>query len=185
MWALLAPILSQIFGTNGPVGQFLKMKSDAQAAEQNYKIAQLNAQTKQVENDYNLVQVRLNSTTQEFKQQTFWFICVPVVLTMCPWTSDFAIKMWANFALIPDWFRILFTAVYSSIWGLPLAKDYLAPMFQGVADYRLQVKQAKYNRKAVFDVLRQLFPKGMNQDQVNLVDRALDAGEVDEINNAK
>ena len=125
MWAMIIPLISSILGENGPVGQYFKSKAAQVQADQEFKLATLNAQTKQIEVEGQQILDRLNSTSQDFKQSTFWFIAVPVIITMCPWTSSFAVVMWGNFGLIPEWFQILFVSIYSSIWGLPIAKEYL------------------------------------------------------------
>lgn len=183
MWQLLIPVLSSLLGEKGPLGQYFKIKADTIAAENNYKLEILKAQTEQAKAEVQQVADRLNSTSQEFKQSTFWFICVPVLITM--FAPQFATTMWGNFTLIPEWFQILFVSVYSSIWGLPIAKEYLGGMFKSLGnaldarrEYKLE--KARINRKAVFDTLKKIFPKGMSQSQVNVIDSALDAGEKEE-----
>ena len=180
---MLIPLISGLLGEKGPLGQYFKIKSDKVAAEETYRLRTLEAQTRQIETEAKQVEDRLNSTSQDFKQYTFWFIAVPVVITMCPWTSLFAVTMWANFALIPEWFQILFVSVYSSIWGLPIAKEYLGGMFKSLggameARREFKLEKARINRKVFMDNIKEgLFPKGMNQAQVDLFDKALDAGE--------
>lgn len=181
MWlTLLAPILSQIFGENGPIGQYLKTKADQAKAAEEYKLATLNAAIEQAKTDAKQVSDRLNSTSQYFKQSTFWFIALPVVITM--FFPNFAATMWHNFTLVPEWFQILFVSVYSSIWGLPIAKEYLGGMFKSLGnaldarrEYKLE--KARINRDAVFTSLRKLFPRGFSQSQVDEINHALDAGE--------
>lgn len=97
---------------------------------------------------------------------------------------NYATTMWHNFEAIPDWFRMLFAAVYGVIWGLPVAKDYIGAMFSAAGtalndrrEYKLE--KARINRQAVFNTLKQsgILPKVISQQQVDLVDKALDAGE--------
>ena len=178
MWSLLIPVLSQIFGESGPLGQYFKIKADTISAENNYKLEVLKAQTEQVKSEVQQVSDRLRSTSQDFKQLTFWFICVPVVITICPLTSGFAVIMWHNFTLIPEWFQILFVSIYSSIWGLPIAKEYLGGMFKALGNGLEARREYKLNRAAIFaQVKSKWFPKGMNQQQVNDLDKAIDSGE--------
>lgn len=184
MWALLIPLLSQVFGEKGPIGQYLKIKSDKVKAEENYKLELLKVQTEQLKAETQQVSDRLNATSQDFKQLTFWFLCVPVLITLCPWTSGFAVTMWANFKLIPEWFQILFVSVYSSIWGLPIAKEYLGGMFKSLGnavsahrEYKLD-KIKEYNNAAFYQVLRdEIFKQGISQEQVNVFEKALKARE--------
>ncbi len=182
MWALLVPLISQLLGENGPLGQYFKIKADTITAENNYKLEVLKAQTEQAKAEVQQISDRLNSTSQEFKQLTFWFICAPVLLTMfCP---NFAVTMWHNFTLIPEWFQILFVSVYSSIWGLPIAKEYLGGMFKSLGnaiDTRREFKleKARINREAVFASLRSnpQFKRGIDQATVNMIDTAINEGE--------
>lgn len=181
MWNLIIPLISSVLGENGPLGKYFKLKADTVAAEQTYRLEVLKAQTEQAKTESQQISDRLNSTTQTFKQSTFWFIAVPVVITMCPWSSAFAVTMWANFQLIPEWFQILFVSVYSSIWGLPIAKEYLGGMFKSLGgamearrEYKLE--KARINREAVFASIRKSVG-GVDQRMVDMIDDALDAGE--------
>lgn len=181
MWAAIIPLISSLLGENGPIGKYFKLKADTIAAEQTYRLEVLKAQTEQAKTEAQQVSDRLNSTTQNFKQTTFWFIAVPVIITMCPWTSTFAVTMWANFKLIPEWFQILFVSVYSSIWGLPIAKEYLGGMFKSLGtaiearrEYKLE--RARINREAVFASIRKSIG-GIDQKTVDMIDTALDEGE--------
>lgn len=181
MWAMLIPLIAGFLGEKGPLGRYFKLKADTVAAEQTYRLEVLKAQTEQAQTEAQQISDRLNSTTQNFKQSTFWFIAVPVVITMCPWSSSFAVTMWANFQLIPEWFQILFVSVYSSIWGLPIAKEYLGGMFKSLGgamearrEYKLE--KARINREAVFASIRKSIG-GIDQKTVDIIDDALDEGE--------
>lgn len=180
---MIIPLISGLLGENGPLGQYFKSKAAQVQAEQQLRLEILKSQTEAAKAEVQQVADRLGSTSQEFKQYTFWFIAVPVVITMCPWTSLFAVTMWHNFTLIPEWFQILFVSVYSSIWGLPIAKEYLGGMFRSLSAARessreYKLEKARINREAAYAVLRsKLFPKGMSQDQVNVFEQVFDAGE--------
>lgn len=178
MWAAIIPLISSLLGEKGPLGQYFKNKSETLLAEQTYRLETLKAQTEAAKTESQQVSDRLNSTSQEFKQMTFWFICMPVLLTM--FFPNFSVSMWNNFTLIPEWFQILFVSVYSSIWGLPIAKEYLGGMFKSLGnaiESRREYKLAKIDRKVVFDGIKKIFPKGMTQPQVDIITEALDAGE--------
>lgn len=183
MWfTALVPLISSILGENGPLGKYFKLKTDKIVAEQLFQLEILKAKTKEAETEAQQIEDRLNSTTQSFKQSTFWFIAVPVVITMCPWTSTFAITMWANFKLIPEWFQILFVSVYSSIWGLPIAKEYLGGMFKSLGN-AIELKREykiRVNREAFFNSVRQepeFKKQGIAQRMVDILDTAIDRGE--------
>ena len=181
MFAMLIPIISSLLGANGPIGQYFKSKNDQLIAEQEYRMEILRAQTEQAKAEVQQVSDRLDSTSQEFKQMTFWFICVPMILTVCPWTSAFAVTMWTNFKLIPEWFQILFASVYCSIWGLPIAKEYLGGMFRSLggaieARREFKLEKARINREAVFASIRKSLG-GIDQKTVDMIDGALNEGE--------
>lgn len=183
----LTALLPLLAGFTQPLKDWFSYKRDSAKAEQDYKLAVLQAQAQaaqqQAISDSDQLKSRLDATTQEFKQTTFWLLCVPVLFTMLFPTK--AKIMWENFTLIPEWFQWLFMSVYSAIWGLPIVKGgygAITDLLSARRDYKLEVQKTVYNRKAVFDTIKQMFPNGMNQTQVDLVDRALDAGEQNHAN---
>ncbi len=176
---LLLPLLA---GFTQPLKDYFSYKQQMTKAEQDYKLAVLQGQTEQAKqqmvSDTADLGNRLNSTSQSFKQTTFWLLYVPIIFTIM--FPSQAKEMWGNFSLVPEYFQWLFLSVYSAIWGIPIVKGgygAITDLLQQRRDYKLEVKKAQYNRKAVFDVLKTLFPKGMDQEQVNLIDKALDEGE--------
>jgi hypothetical protein len=97
---------------------------------------------------------------------------------------DQAAQMWANFALIPQWFQYLYLSVFSVIWGLPIAKDNMSLMFSSVknaiADRReFKIEKIKaFNKEAAYVELRkELFTKGMTQKQVDIFEKVFKAGQ--------
>ncbi len=72
----------------------------------------------------------------------------------------------------------------SVTWGLPIAKENIGLMFSSIgrgmeARRDFQLAKAKINRAAMFAKLNgTLFPKGPNQQQVDQLDQAIDAGEI-------
>ena len=181
MWAMLLPLLNGIFGSEGIIGKYIQNKKDIQKAEQDYKLAVLTAQTERVSatiaaNAAELT-TRLTSTSQSFKQTTFYMLIVPVILTML--FPKYAVTMWSNFELMPLWFQNLFISVYSAIWGLPLIKGGYGAVTAALSDRReYKLEKARINRPAVFDTLRkEIFTQGLTQEQVDDVNKALDEGE--------
>ncbi len=186
MWfAALIPLLSGIFGENGPLGQYFKVKAQQVQVEQDYKLAVLKANTEAA------IQASIADTTQRsnylaatsngFRQGTFyWMSAIILYSIMFPSKAD---ALWHNFSLIPQWVQYIYVAMLSVTWGLPVAKENVGLMFSSIGkaietrrEYKLE--KARINREAVFASLRsKLFPKGMNQAQVDVIDDALDAGE--------
>lgn len=120
------------------------------------------------------IQSYLNATSRKFRQGSFYFFMVPFTLSMI--APNYAKVMWENFDAIPYEFKLLFFSIYGVIWGFPSLKNNINKYISDRREYKLE--KARINRKAVVDSLRsKWFPKGMNQQQVNDLDGALDAGE--------
>lgn len=186
MWfTALIPILAQIFGENGPIGQYFKNKNAIIQAEQNYKLELLKAQTDkakaEVEADTTQRANYLGATSSSFRQGTFYWLSALILYSVI--FPSKAEQLWHNFGLIPDWVQYVYVAMLSVTWGLPIAKENIGLMFSSIGravearrDYKLE--KAKINRAAVYDVLRKdIFKQGLTQNQVDAVEQALDAGE--------
>ena len=183
MWAMLIPLLSSIFGESGPIGQYLKNKAAQVQVEQEYKLAVLKANA-EVAVQASIADTAqranyLGATSQGFRQGTFyWMSAIILYSILFPGKAE---ALWHNFTIIPDWIQYGYLAMLYVTWGLPIAKENIGLMFssigRGLSAHR-EYKLAKINRKAMMDAARkELFPKGMNQAQVDALDRIVDAGE--------
>lgn len=190
MIQFLSALLPLIGGFTQPIKDYFASKAKQAELQQQLEITKIQAQTNAIvsgnEAQIKTIQAYLNSVSQNFRQGTFYFLVLPVIVSVC--LPDYAQMMWHNFEVMPHWFQVLFVSVYSVIWGLPLAKEHISPMFQSLGramearrEYKLE--KARIDRKAVTDVLRKIFPKGFTQEQVNIIDQALDAGENNEPGN--
>ncbi len=175
----LVPLLG---GLTQPIKDYFVNKAKQAELAQQLELAKIEAEKAAIvsgnEAEVNKIQSYLSSVSRSFRQGTFYFLVLPVLVSV--FAPTYAKIMWQNFESIPEWFRILFVSVYSVIWGLPIVKEHLGGMFKSLGNAlqaSREYKLDKYNRKAVFNTLKQMFPKGMNQDQVKLIDQALDAGE--------
>lgn len=182
MWfAALIPLLSGIFGENGPIGQYFKTKAAQVQAEQDYKLAVLKANTEAAiqESVADTTQRAnyLGATSQGFRQGTFyWMSAIILYSIVFPSKAD---SLWHNFGLIPQWVQYVYVAMLSVTWGLPVAKENIGLMFSSIGkglearrEYKLE--KARINHKTVIDAIRKAwFPKGMNQAQVDLIDNTL------------
>ena len=184
MWALLIPILSQVFGENGPIGAYFKAKMQEQKAQSDFKLAVLKAQSEQITqeriSDTTDLQTRLNSTTMGFKQGTYVFVCSIIVFSIV--LPQHAALMWANFGLIPAWFSDLFKVMTLAIWGIPVAAPIIGGMFHGISnaiEARREYKIRKFNTKLMFDTIRQGLGGSIDQKNVDLINAALKAGGID------
>lgn len=183
MWALIVPLIAQLLGEKGPLGQYFKTKADAVIAENNYKLKALEAQSQRDTAEFVADTTQranyLEATSRGFRQGIFyWFSAIILFSILCP---DRAEAMWANFDRIPQWIQYAYLGMICVAWGLPTAKEHVGLMFASIGrglaasrEYKLQ----KINRKAVFNALKaKWFPKGMNQQAVEILDGALDEGE--------
>ena len=101
---------------------------------------------------------------------------IPFLLSMI--APEYAKVMWENFSAIPHEFKLLFFSIYGVIWGLPIAKENIGLMFASIGRAVDKRREYKLNRAAVASKIRSAwFPKGMNQNQVEVLDEALDEGE--------
>lgn len=182
MGTFLMALVPLLGGLTQPIKDYFASKAKQAELIQQLELAKIEAEKAAItsgnEAEVSKVQAYLSSVSRNFRQGTFYFLVLPVIVSV--FMPSYAEVMWKNFESIPEWFRILFVSVYSVIWGLPIAKEHLGGMFRSLGNAiqaNREYKLAKLNRKAVFETLKQMFPKGMNQAQVELIDRALDAGE--------
>lgn len=184
MWfAALIPLLSGIFGENGPIGQYFKTKAAQVQAEQDYKLALMKANTEQAiaisTADTAQRSNYLGATSQGFRQGTFyWMSAIILYSILFPSKAD---ALWHNFGLIPQWVQYVYVAMLSVTWGLPIAKENIGLMFSSIGraietrrEYKLE--KARINRDAVFASIRKSLG-GIDQKTVDVIDDALDAGE--------
>lgn len=174
--AMLLPLLT---GSLSGIKDWFNYKQQSAKAQQDYQLATLKAQAEAAKQqsiaDSADLGNRLNATSQSFKQTTFWLVWVPIALTVL--FPKKAVTMWNNLSLIPEFWYWLLGSMYTAIWALPKGYDAVDKYIDKKRDYKLEVTKIKYNRKAVFDSLSDIFPKGLTQSQVAVIDKALDAGE--------
>jgi type II secretory pathway pseudopilin PulG len=187
MGAIIAAIMGLMSGIAAPIKQWLDNKAQVAKAEQDYKLALLQAQTQQVtaaiQADSSDTANMLSATTAQFKQGTWYFFSAIIIFSIvCPTRAH---DMWANLTIVPDWFRNLYVAMTLVVWGInPVKngamwiKDSVTDVLSDRRDFKLA--KATINQKALADALRiKLFPNGMTNDQwtaaESAVQTALDA----------
>ncbi len=187
MWMALIPLLSGIFGENGPIGQYFKTKAAQVQAEQEFKLAVLKSNTEAAIqasiSDTTQRSNYLGATSQGFRQGTFYWVSA-IILYSILFPSK-AEALWHNFGLIPQWVQYIYLGMLSVTWGLPIAKENIGLMFSSIgrgieARREFKLEKARINREAVFDSLRnspQFKGKGIDKVTVEMVNEALNAGE--------
>lgn len=168
VWATL---ISTIFsGITQSVKDYGSFKTQELAASREIKLAQIAAEKEQIASsnkaESDNLRVRLDSTSREFKQNTFWLLCVPVAFTIL--VPQKAEVMWHNFSLVPEYVQWLFLTVYSSIWGIPIVKGgygAITDMVQSRREYKIE-RANPVNEAAYAAALRdKVYPQGMTQQQ--------------------
>lgn len=182
MGALIAliPSLLSLLGNFIPsLKDYANYKQQELQAQQTYQLALLQAQITQaqaeVAADSADLRDRLASTSSSFKQTTFWLIWIPVLFTMmCP---QKAAVMWQNFSTIPPMFQWLYMGMYASIWGFPIARGGYGALTDLLSmRWDKQISKAAVDRKAIFETLKVAGIFNGTQQQVNDINKAIDAG---------
>lgn len=180
-WTLLASFLGKL---PGAIGDYFNRKADIEEANLKYQTALVQAQqamaaeAARAQLEYQTA--ALQSTTPLFKQRLFWFLSVPILLSVL--LPSKAAEMWHNLSLIPDNYWALYSAVVCTIWGLPVAGNMLSKVFNGFTSYAaekradkiqmLSVSSEQY-KKAFADSLRHV-QGAISEKQWDSISKALD-----------
>jgi hypothetical protein len=194
MWlAALIPLLSSMFGENGPLGQYFKTKAaqvqaDANLALQIQKdklaLSSIIAQAA-VDSERN----KLAATSQTFKAVSFLLLNIPIIITCLSNIQGEA--LWNNLTLIPVWYAQMYVAVVFVIWGLPVVGNATGTIFNAVQQAwevrnrgkidkiqaigeanGMNTEQAK---KEIFDVMKKATGlQGYTQQSVDVISPVLD-----------
>lgn len=186
MWALLLPFLSTL---GGSIGAFFKQKNDLEMAKIETD-RQIEVAKQQMAADIARGQMDLNKTIvmatgSKFKYFTFFMWFGPFIIgTISPSRGHDIFQNWAG---MPDWYVQSCMLIMFTVWGISVSAPVVSNIFTGLGQFMagrkdakrdFELEKAKINRQAVFDDLRKnLFPKGMDQQEVQIIDNALDQGE--------
>lgn len=194
MWfAALIPLLSSIFGENGPIGQYFKTKAQQvqatadlamQVEKDKMQLSGILAQAA-VDSEKN----KLGATSQGFKFVTFVMLSLPIIITC--FAPEYGKRIFDNLSSIPTgWFQ-LWGTVIGVIWGLPIAANAMSTIlssFQDFTESRTQGKIAKIQalgeatgmnleqaKAQIFDIMKQtVHLNGYTQGQVDAMNKVLD-----------
>lgn len=178
MWAALLPLIANIFGEKGPLGQYFKAKSDialaTQQAQLEVKKAELTMATEVAKANVEQSKNQLAATSQGFKVFSYAILTLPVII-VCIYPA-LGKDIFANLSLIPSWYAQLYVAVVGVIWGLPIASSAVSGIFSAVQQSWLERQPVKIeklkalNEAKLADALRKsLFKNGMTQEQWNAI----------------
>lgn len=152
------------------IKSYAEYKSAEIAASKELKLAQITAEKEAIvsqnQADATSLTTRIEATTKEFKQRTFWLLCVPVCFSII--FPGKAAIMWHNFTLIPEYIQWLFLGVYSSIWGIPVARGgfgMITDLLQSRREYTVQKIRALDEAALAASLRKSIFKQGMTQAQ--------------------
>jgi hypothetical protein len=123
----------------------------------------------------------LQATTPIFKQRMFWFLSAPIIYSLC--FPSRAVEMWENLRLIPEFYWTLYSGVVLTIWGIPVAGNWISKAFTGFTSYSAEKRQDKIQmlsvsseqyKKAFADALRGV-QGTISKQQWDNIDKALNA----------
>tara|TARA_A100000171_G_C2140369_1_gene154940 strand:- start:11430 stop:12002 length:573 start_codon:yes stop_codon:yes gene_type:complete len=162
MLAFLSGLLPLISGLAQPVKDYFNYKKEIRDKNHELDMARLTAETQAVVAGKTArteqIKSYLSAVSMNFRQFSFFFFMIPFVISM--FFPEYAKIMWTNFYAIPEEFRYMFMSIYSVIWGLPIADNYISRMFGSinrVVESKREYKIKKYNAKAYYDVIRKTF----------------------------
>lgn len=186
MFAFLIPLLA---GLPGLIGKYFSEKNALEQArvetERQIEIAKQNMAADIAKGQMDLNKTIVNATGARFKYFTFvmWFGPFMVGTIRPSWSHD----IFVNLATMPEWYVQSCMLIMFTVWGISVSAPVVSGIFTGLGGFFAERKDAKrdfelekarINRAAVFKDLREhLFPKGMNQQEVDIIDAALDQGE--------
>lgn len=185
MWALLIPLLTNIFGADGIITQYAKAKADIRQKEQDYKLAVLDGNIKQVTqqiiSDSDDVKNRLEATGQGFKQSQWYFFGALIVFSVL--FPSKAEVMWHNLNIVPDWVQNTFVAMTLVTWGINPVKNGIS-WFKDTASTALEnranrqvAKIEAINKTKFYESIRSSMGGGIDQKTVDMLEKAINEGE--------
>ncbi len=186
MFAFLIPLLA---GLPGLIGKYFSEKNALEQAkldtERQIELAKQQMASEIAKGQMELNKTIVQATGSKFKYFTFvmWFGPFMVGTIKPSWSHD----IFVNLAAMPEWYVQSCMLIMFTVWGISVSAPVVSGIFSGLGNFfadrkdakrDFELAKAKINRAAVFEDLRaHLFPKGMNQQEVDIIDNALDEGE--------
>lgn len=181
MFALLIPLLASL---PGMIGKYFSEVNAIKQAEletrRQIELAKQEMASQIAQAELQKANVIIGATGPFFKYFTFVMWFGPFMLgTFMP---ELSARVFTNLSGMPEWYVTSCVAVMFTVWGINVGAPVVSNIFSGLGgffqqrrDYKLE--KAKIDRKAFFDGMRKLFPKGMTQTQVDIMENALKDGE--------
>lgn len=193
---ILTTILTMLSGLFGPISKWLQRKQEIiaakQAADDAYKLQELkNLDTSARQDGQNSMQ-RLRSTGTYFKYVTFIMWFYPWVMVQFSQTQ--ALKIFTNMKLLPDFYTNSCVILMFGIWGISVSGQVVSTVFSGLGNYlnnkrsdqyEHEQTMAKIDRRAVMESFKKDLGGKLDQNTVNMIDRALNVADDDPTNDVK
>lgn len=181
-WAIIFSFLSSLPGL---IGNYFQKKTELEIqkvqTQQAIELATQQAVAEAAKAQFDLNKTIVNATSSNFKYFTFFMWFGPFMIGTV-WPRK-AAEIFANLSTMPEWYVQSCMLIMFTVWGISVSAPVVGNIFSGLSQYfkdrrEYKLEKARINRDAVFSTLRsKMFPNGMNQSQVNIVDEALDKGE--------
>ncbi len=181
---IIMTILSLIGGAITPLANWIQRKQELQAAALEAK-QRIELQLLKNEGQVEAAEAhnsgeRLKATSSTFKYITFGMWFCPFVLGQI--RPAYAKIIFDNLSFMPAWYAQSCVIIMFAIWGISVASPVVSTVFSSLGSFFQERRDHKeriaaINRGAVFDSLRGSIKGGLSQQTVDLVNKALDAGE--------
>lgn len=182
--AILLPLLAKL---PGQIGDYFQTQADIQKlkldTEKELQLANLKLAGEIAKADLERSREIVKATGAGFKYFTFFMWFGPYMAQII--YPPLGKQIFDNMLGMPEWYAQSCVAIMFTVWGISVSAPVVANIFDGLSKYfagrrEYKLEKARIDRKAFFDGVRKLFPKGISQAQVEVLDKALDSGEQEE-----
>lgn len=137
MWALLIPLLSQLFGTSGVVGQYLQTKAAAAQSAADYQLKVLDDKMQlsaiQAKAEVDSAANKIAMTTPTVKAWILAILNLPIIINCI--SPAHGQLIFATLQTVPQWYAMFDVAIVGTIFGLPIAANWMASVFGSIQDF--------------------------------------------------
>lgn len=182
--AMILPLLSQL---PGAVGDYFKRQQEIEKLKQEGRIelqkANIKLSGELAKAELERQREALRATGKNFKYFTFAMWFGPYIAQIL--YPPLGRTIFENMAGMPEWYAQSCVAIMFTVWGIAVSAPVVSNIFNGLGQFfknrqSYKLQKAKIDRTAFFDGIRKLFPKGLTQAQVGVIDDALDKVETSE-----
>lgn len=184
MIAILAILLPILANLPGQIGEYFKTRQEIEKikleTEKELQLANLKLAGEVAKADLEKSKEIVKATGSGFKYFTFFMWFGPFILGLV-WPSK-ATEVFSNLSNMPQWYVESCMLIMFTVWGISVSAPVISNIFSGLSNYmqgrrEYKLEKSKIDRKAFFDGMRKIFPKGLTQDQVDVINDTLDKGE--------